>query len=60
MLSRPVAALPAVLEVLRVADAHLLGLVAREADRAANLGARGPLVAAFAQQAVDRLDLVPA
>lgn len=52
--------LSAVVEVVLVGDADLLGLVADQADGAAHLGGDGALEAALAQQAVDRLHLVPA
>ena len=49
-----------VAEVLAVGHGDLLRLVADEADGAADVGGDGGLVAALAEQAVDRLDLVPA
>ena len=51
---------PAVEEVVGVGHSHFLGLVARESDGAAHLWRGRALVAALLQQAVDRLDFVPA
>ena len=52
--------MPAVKEVVGVGHSHFLGLVPRESDGAAHLWRGRALVAALLQQAVDRLDLVPA
>ena len=52
--------MPAVKEVVGVGDSHFLGLISRESDGAAHLWRGRALVAALLQQAVDRLDLVPA
>ena len=49
-----------VAEVLGVGHGDLLRLVAYEADGAADVGGDGGLEAALAEEAVDRLDLVPA
>ena len=49
-----------VAEVLAVGHGDLLRLVADEADGAADVGGDGGLEAALAEEAVDRLDLVPA
>ena len=52
--------MPAVKEVVGVGHGHFLGLVPRKSDGAAHLWRRRALVAALLQQAVDRLDFVPA
>merc|ERR1719412_3011486 len=54
------APLPAVKEVVGVGYSHFLGLVPRESDGAAHLWRGRALVAALFQEAINRLDFVPA
>lgn len=55
----PLAPGPAVMEVVLVADRHLLGLVADQTDGAADLIRHLTLETALTEQAVDRLQFVP-
>lgn len=50
---------PAVMEVVLVANRHLLGLVADQTDVPPDLGCHLAFEAALSQQAVDGLEFVP-